>query len=162
MKPALAIAALFATLLTVVLVGLMAFVGNPFAAVPAYTLRPNDTQTVALGAQVYTRNCAACHGAQLQGQADWQQRDAQGRLPAPPHDASGHTWHHADEVLFRITKYGVARSAGLKSYASAMPTYDGVLSDAEIVAALSWIKSRWPPDIRAKHDSVNRTAARQR
>jgi len=31
-----------------------------------------------------------------------------------------------------------------------------VLSDAEIVAALSWIKAQWPADIRAKHDAFNR------
>lgn len=161
MKPVLAIVALSVTLLLVVLAGLVAFVGNPFATASPYALRPNDAATVALGAQVYTRHCAACHGAQLQGQADWRQRDAQGRLPAPPHDASGHTWHHADEVLFRITKYGVASSAGLKSYETAMPIYDGVLSDADIVAVLSWIKSRWPADIQAKQESVNRAAARQ-
>lgn len=162
MKPALAIAALFAALLVAVVVGLTVFVGNPFATAPPYALRPNDAQTLALGAQVYERNCAACHGAQLQGQPNWQQRDAQGRLPAPPHDASGHTWHHADEVLFRITKFGVAKAAGLTSYDSAMPIYDGVLTDEEIVAALSWIKSRWPSDIRAKHDSLNQATAQRR
>ena len=30
-----------------------------------------------------------------------------GRMPAPPHDASGHTWHHRDDVLFRLVKEGV-------------------------------------------------------
>ncbi len=39
-----------------------------------------------------------------------------------------------------------------------MPAYDGVLSDAEIVAVLSWIKSRWPPAVRAQHDAVNAQA----
>ena len=27
-------------------------------------------------------------------------------LPAPPHNETGHTWHHPDEMLFAITKYG--------------------------------------------------------
>ena len=123
-------------------------------------LRPDDAAVTALGQQVYTAQCAACHGARLEGQSNWRERGPDGRLPAPPHDASGHTWHHPDELLFRITKHGVAKAANLKDYASAMPAYDGVLSDAEIVAALSWIKAQWPADIRARHDELNRAASR--
>lgn len=160
MKPALQIAAMSTALIGGVVIALTVFVGNPFADAPAYRLRPYDAPTVAVGEAVYARNCASCHGARLEGQPDWKQRDANGRLPAPPHDAGGHTWHHPDEVLFRITKYGVAKSAGLQSYESSMPTYDGVLTDAEIVAVLSWIKAQWPPHIRAKHDSINQAAAR--
>jgi mono/diheme cytochrome c family protein len=96
----------------------------------------------------------------LEGQPHWRERGPDGRLPAPPHDASGHTWHHPDDLLFRITKLGVARAANLKDYASAMPAYEGGLSDAEIVAVLSWIKAQWPPDIRAKHDELSRTPSR--
>jgi hypothetical protein len=92
----------------------------------------------------------------LEGQPNWRERGPDGRLPAPPHDASGHTWHHPDELLFRITKHGVAKAANLKDYVSAMPAYDGVLSDAEIVAALSWIKAQWPAYIRVRHDELNR------
>jgi len=121
---------------------------------------PGDAQQVALGKQLYATACAGCHGASLEGQPNWQRRLPNGRLPAPPHDASGHTWHHPDELLFRITKLGVARAANLKDYASAMPAYEGVLSDAEIVAVLSWIKAQWPPDIRAKHDQLNRVPSR--
>ena len=119
-------------------------------------LRPDDAQVTALGDRVYRSHCAACHGAQLEGQPDWRQRDPMGRLPAPPHDASGHTWHHPDEVLFRITKLGVTKAASLPSYDSAMPAYEGVLNDDEIIAVLSWIKSCWPAEVRAKHDEMNR------
>ncbi len=122
-------------------------------------LRPDDPQVLALGQQVYGAHCAACHGARLEGQPDWQTRGADGLLPAPPHDASGHTWHHDDALLFAITKHGVAKAAGLPDYRSAMPVYAGLLSDAEIVAALSWIKAQWPAEIRAKHDEFNRLAA---
>lgn len=122
----------------------------------AVRLRPDDAATVALGKKVYDAQCASCHGAQLQGQPNWQTRDAQGRLPAPPHDATGHTWHHPDELLFRITKLGVAKAANLQGYDSAMPAYEGKLSDEEIVAALSWIKSQWPAEIRRRHDEMNR------
>lgn len=94
----------------------------------------------------------------MQGQPNWRERGPDGLLPAPPHDASGHTWHHRDELLFRITKYGVAKAANLKDYATAMPPFEGVLSDEEIVAVLSWIKSQWPAEIRARHDKFNAQA----
>lgn len=119
-------------------------------------------QVTTLGRQVYGTHCAACHGAKLEGQPNWRQRAAQGRLPAPPHDATGHTWHHPDETLFRITKFGVAKAANLASYESSMPAYEGVLTDSEIVAALSWIKAQWPVSIRAKHDEMNRSSPQQR
>ncbi len=121
-------------------------------------LRPDDAALTALGQRVYATHCAACHGARLEGQPGWRERGPDGRLPAPPHDASGHTWHHPDDVLFRITKHGVAEVAQLKDYASAMPVYDGVLSDEQIVAVLSWIKSQWPAAVRARHDELNRMA----
>jgi mono/diheme cytochrome c family protein len=127
------------------------------------TLATDDPSLLARGQVIYAARCAACHGAQLEGQPNWRERDARsGRLPAPPHDASGHSWHHPDEVLFNITKYGVARAAQLKDYDSAMPAYDGVLSDGEIVAVLSWIKSRWPPEIRRQQDEVDAAARRRK
>jgi mono/diheme cytochrome c family protein len=121
-------------------------------------LRPDDAAVLAQGQRVYVAHCAACHGARLEGQLNWRERGPDGRLPAPPHDASGHTWHHPDEVLIRITREGVAKVAQLKDYASAMPVYEGVLSDDDIVAVLSWIKSQWPAEIRAKHDQINQQA----
>jgi mono/diheme cytochrome c family protein len=129
------------------------------AAPPSpFALRPDDAQVLAVGQQVYAQHCASCHGERLQGQPNWRERNSAGLLPAPPHDASGHTWHHPDEVLFRITKHGVAKAAKLPDYPSAMPAYEAVLSDAEIVAVLSWIKSRWPREIRRQHDEVNAAA----
>lgn len=121
-------------------------------------LRPDDAKLVALGQTVYATQCAACHGQRLEGQPNWRQRGADGRLPAPPHDASGDTWHHPDDLLFRITKYGVVKAADLKDYDTAMPAFEGKLSDEEIVAVLSWIKSQWPPEIRARLDRMNAEA----
>ena len=119
-------------------------------------LLADDPDVVALGAEVYAAQCASCHGADLEGQPDWRRRDADGRLPAPPHDVSGHTWHHDGETLFRLTKYGVGALIGDPDYPSNMPAYDGVLSDDEIVAVLSYIKSTWPEEIRAQHDAMSR------
>ena len=97
---------------------------------------------VALGRQLYAVHCAGCHGANLEGQPEWQTRLPSGRMPAPPHDASGHTWHHSDDQLFAITKRGV--SAIVPGYESDMPGFEGVLSEDEIRAVLAFIKSTWP------------------
>ena len=103
-----------------------------------------DMTQVALGAGVYVQHCASCHGAKLEGQPNWRKRLANGRLPAPPHDANGHTWHHPDELLFGITKYGLVPPYAPAAYASDMPAFAGVLGDDEIRAVLAYIQSRWP------------------
>jgi mono/diheme cytochrome c family protein len=99
-------------------------------------------ESAAAGHRIYSENCAKCHGARLEGQPDWMRRNADGRLPAPPHDDSGHTWHHSDKQLFTITKFGLqAISPG---YESDMPAFETVLSDEQIVQVFDYIKSTWP------------------
>lgn len=120
-------------------------------------LRPDDPGLVARGAAIYEEQCASCHGVDLEGQANWRRRGADGRLPAPPHDASGHTWHHSDAQLFALTKQGPAALVG-DGYQSDMPGFEGVLGDTEILAVLSYIKSRWPEQIRRRHDEINAAA----
>lgn len=117
-------------------------------------LQDKNPDVVALGATVYAANCATCHGANLEGEPNWQSRDSDGRLRAPPHDATGHTWHHDGDLLFRLTKYGPADVIGDPNYASNMPAYQDVLSDDEIIAVLSYIKSTWPNHIRVRHDEM--------
>ena len=128
---------------------------NRQAAAPLHSLRPDDPQVLRVGARIYAQQCAACHGAKGEGQPDWRDRGPDGLLPAPPHDASGHTWHHPDEQLFAITQQGLAQLINQPDYRTAMPVYDGVLSDDEIVAVLSWIKAQWPPEVRQRHDEIN-------
>jgi mono/diheme cytochrome c family protein len=99
--------------------------------------------TIALGKRVYAEHCASCHGAKLEGQGDWKSPLPSGRMPAPPHDASGHTWHHPDGVLFRITREGPAAVVG-GGYQSDMPGFGNALDDEEIRAVLAFIKSTWP------------------
>lgn len=114
-----------------------------------------DPRVIAQGADVYRRECASCHGVQLEGQPDWRTRLPGGRLPAPPHDPSGHTWHHPADQLFGIVKHGVQAYAPA-GYQSDMPAYAGRLSDGEIWAVLAYIKSTWPPDVRGRHDEIDR------
>lgn len=104
---------------------------------------PSDTAQVALGAKLYAQHCGACHGMKLEGQPNWRSRQANGRLPAPPHDEAGHTWHHPDHVLFAITRNGLVPPYAPKDYQSDMPAFAGALSDAEIWAVLAYIKSHW-------------------
>ena len=103
-----------------------------------------NTAQVALGEKIYAQHCAACHGAKLEGQPNWRKKLPNGRMPAPPHDESGHTWHHTDEVLFGITKEGlVPGKYAPPGYQSDMPAFGGTLSDAEIRAVLAFIYSHW-------------------
>ncbi|MEQ8370507.1 MAG: c-type cytochrome [Alphaproteobacteria bacterium] len=112
---------------------------------------------VARGEMLYGQYCASCHGGDLAGEANWRQADADGFLPAPPHDGTGHTWHHPDAVLFAITKHGTAALVG-GDYKTRMDGFGHVLSDADIRAVLAFIKSQWPADIRARQADINRQA----
>jgi mono/diheme cytochrome c family protein len=114
---------------------------------------PNDAALVARGKTLYDEHCAACHGAKLEGQPNWRHRLPDGRLPAPPHDRTGHTWHHSDKQLFDMTKFGTAALA--PGYRSDMPGFADKLSDGDIWAVLSYIVSTWPPEIRAKQQHLN-------
>jgi mono/diheme cytochrome c family protein len=102
-----------------------------------------EVREVARGRAIYDAHCARCHGKNLEGQPDWQTRLPSGRLPAPPHDARGHTWHHPDKVLIGITKHGLKPYAG-EDYESDMPAFADTLSDEDIAAVIGFIKSKWP------------------
>jgi cytochrome c len=118
------------------------------------TLDIENLQMVEYGSQVYNAQCASCHGPKLQGQANWKTRNLDGTFPAPPHDATGHTWHHSDQFLFNYIKKGgqVLISVGSKS---GMPAFGDVLNNNEIWAILVYIKSQWPPEIQARQAKKN-------
>ena len=139
-------------------IGAFYFYASRGGAVPR--IDPDDKAQVAQGLGVYTAQCVRCHGANLEGQPNWRERQANGRLPAPPHDASGHTWHHPDSALFGITKHGLAPFAP-PGYESDMPAFDGKLSDDQIAAVLAYIKSTWPPDTRERQARINAQAEEQ-
>lgn len=121
---------------------------------------PADARLVQRGQAVYAQYCAACHGERLQGQPNWRDRLPNGRLPAPPHDASGHTWHHPDAVLVDIVRHGmVPGRTAPDGYESDMPAYAGVLAEQDIVAVLAYIKSQWPETAREAQAEVTRSHA---
>ncbi|MBL3684378.1 cytochrome c [Sinorhizobium meliloti] len=69
-------------------------------------------------------HCASCHGVRLEGEPDWRRRKRSGRMPAPPHDATGPL-----PGIIRIrscspfTKSGLG--AVLPDYESDMPAFGG-------------------------------------
>lgn len=115
-----------------------------------------------LGKKTYLETCASCHGANLAGQPDWQSANPDGTYPAPPHDETGHTWHHGDKMLLTYIRKGgqvVLDEMGVE-FISAMPAFAEQLSDAEIEAVLAYIKSTWPARVRAaQQDRTDMEAA---
>lgn len=155
-------------LLMILAIAAFSVVGGYFAydyvvengAEKPFILKPDESSIVSAGRIVYMDNCASCHGENLEGQPNWRQRTPSGRLPAPPHDETGHTWHHADKALFDLTKFGPQFVAG-PDYQSDMPAFDGILSDDEIVATLSYIKSTWNTRERETQDEITRRSVIQ-
>lgn len=137
----------------------MADLGGPRpaqrVAAVAWAADASNRIQVEQGKQVYARACASCHGANLEGQPNWKVKLPDGRYPAPPHDQSGHTWHHPDHVLFGITKFG-GQAAAPAGFVSGMPAFKDTLTDGEIAAILSFIKSTWPEEIRGRQARIGR------
>ena len=138
----------------ILILGMIIYLAKEKVAEAAITLNPDNKETILLGKSVYVQNCASCHGVKLEGQKDWMSRLPDGLMPAPPHDETGHTWHHSDKYLFMITKYGIEDIIGQK-YPNNMPAYKDILSDKEILSVLSFIKSTWPNKVRKIHDKIN-------
>ena len=97
------------------------------------------------GRGLFASNCAVCHGAGGEGQPDWRVRKEDGTLPPPPLNGDGHTWHHADGLLYRIVSQGgkIFEDPRYPSFKSAMPAFGDRLSDQEIIAVLTYIKTLW-------------------
>ncbi len=120
----------------------------------------NRDKMLTSGKKLYLEHCSSCHGVKLEGQPNWRQRKDNGKLPAPPHDEKGHTWHHSDNQLFQITKLGTEAIVG-SDYKSDMPGFKDTLSDIEIRNVLEFIKSTWPERIRRIQERRNRKVGKR-
>jgi mono/diheme cytochrome c family protein len=116
-----------------------------------------DPALVAQGEALYRQHCAACHGADLEGQPNWREKLPDGGLPAPPHDETGHTWHHPDAVLFQMTRQG-GQALAPPGFKSNMPGFGDRLTDRQIWAVLAYIKSHWPPPVRRRQEQISAAA----
>jgi mono/diheme cytochrome c family protein len=134
--------------ITLLVATLVALMDSRVEAVPS-------PERIAEGQALYQKFCATCHGTKLEGQPNWQSRLPSGTLPAPPHDATGHTWHHPMGLLLKITKKGAAAVVD-RGYKSDMPGFERILSDDQITAVLEYIKSTWPERERSYHEEMNR------
>ena len=143
-------------LFSVLMVGLIACSDDRLSSAD-----PSNLEHVALGKTVYDQHCASCHGNDLQGQDNWRKRGPDGKLPAPPHDDSGHTWHHPDKVLFEIVKKGMVPPYAPENYQTNMQGWGDQLTDEQIWAVLAFIKSRWSDESRRVQRGIDENARRQ-
>jgi mono/diheme cytochrome c family protein len=95
----------------------------------------------ARGAELYERHCVDCHGGATGGEIS--------DIP-PPHNAEGHTWHHADCELVDITLEGLPPREGYPE----MPAFEGRLTEKEVRAIIAHIETWWEPDQRAHQAEV--------
>jgi mono/diheme cytochrome c family protein len=105
-------------------------------------------------AKLYTVDCAGCHGDKMQGQPDWRHLNAQGRLPAPPLDGTGHAWRHSNAELLHIMRFSVRDQAG-PDYKTDMPGFDGKLSDDDLDGLVAFIRTSWPAGVQAAQSFLN-------
>ncbi len=140
--------ALIALLLIVCVGGVVIFIPDTPTTV---LVSSEKILSVSTGEKLYQQHCASCHGKNLEGQPNWRTPIPEGGFPAPPHDETGHTWHHDDETLFNYTKLGgkgIAEQFDYENPNSGMPAYEDILGDNEIISILNYIKSTWPQEIR--------------
>jgi mono/diheme cytochrome c family protein len=112
---------------------------------------PDDAvseETVEQGSDLYQAKCASCHGADLSGAPDWKTPNEDGSYPPPPHDSSGHTWHHPDRVLIEVIRDG----SDLPQ--SRMPAFGDELTDRDIEAILEFIKTNWGPEEQVYQEQI--------
>ena len=106
-----------------------------------------DPGLVDSGRKVYQQSCASCHGSNAEGAPNWQKRDENGEMPAPPHNAEGHTWRHSDAMLYDMIRRGL-RDPFNKTTRLTMPAFAGELSPRQIRAVIAYLKTLWTPEER--------------
>ncbi|WP_425091669.1 c-type cytochrome [Tropicimonas sp. S265A] len=118
---------------------------------PALAGHELENRDISAGQLLYSTHCAACHGVDLEGQPNWQTPNSDGTMPAPPHDETGHTWHHDNQLLFDYTRMGgqeVLTALGVDSVKSGMPGFSDVMTDDDIWNVLAYIRSTWPDRVK--------------
>lgn len=141
------------TLLGLFLVGCSA---QGSSAVPVQSGAVNsESPQLASGQAIYEANCAECHGPDGEGQPNWQRPGPDGLFPAPPHDSSGHTWHHPDSQLLQIIAQGGSTPN------STMPAYQDSLSEEEMEAVLAYIKTFWGASEQKYQEQVSKQSSTQ-
>jgi mono/diheme cytochrome c family protein len=106
---------------------------TPGALMASAGAAPASSGTAADGAQIFAAKCVACHQASGLG------------LPGVFPPLAGSEWVlGSDKILVQIPLHGISGSVQVKgaTYNGAMPVFY-TLSDAEIAAVLSYVRSTW-------------------
>ena len=114
--------------------------------------RVYDHELISHGAEVFRANCAVCHGANAEGDANWRKIGPDGKYPPPPLNGTAHEWHHSIPVLREIIKNGTPPEEGN------MPAWGQKLTDQEIDAVIAWFQSLWPDQIYAAWNEMQERA----
>lgn len=112
-----------------------------------------DFAKVSRGGRLYRQNCAECHGRAAEGAPDWRQRDADGMFPPPPLNGTGHAWHHPRRMLHSVIAHGSPGGQGK------MPAWRDRLSDEQIDDIITWFQSKWPDQVYAAWQRMERSKA---
>ena len=138
-------AATFAAAVALLVLAAAACSSTPAELAPPTEPAASPTPAARTGQEVFASTCAACHGEAGEGQPNWHIRNENGTFPAPPLNGDGHTWHHADGLLYRIVSQGgkIQESPSIPSFKSAMPAFGELLSHEEIIATLEYVKDLW-------------------
>lgn len=102
---------------------------------PGQAGTPSSGSLVEIGERLYQANCQSCHGGATGGKL----RD----IP-PPHNANGHTWEHADQLLTKIILEGFADPRQPQP----MPAFKDKLNKEDVQAVLTYIKTWWTEEQR--------------
>jgi len=103
-----------------------------------YPITRDSELMIARGKIAYQNNCASCHQVNLSGAENWKGLDEDGDRKAPPLNGTGHTWHHDDETLHKIIKYGLVGI--ISDYKGKMIGFGDNLNDKDIDSVLAYIK----------------------
>lgn len=99
------------------------------------SINPNSPELVTQGQVIYSDTCAACHGANGEGEV------------GPALNGSAHAWHHVDDQLRDVVRDGIPNTA--------MVGHGEHLTAQEIDAVLSFIKTWWTPEQREMQRTGN-------
>jgi len=101
-------------------------------------------EALSRGETLYEENCLSCHGGESGGEIS----------DSPPrHNQNGHTWHHPDCQLTEITLRGPAAWGGTPEPGS-MPAFEGQLTEDDVAAILTYIKTWWTDEQRAYQEEI--------
>ena len=106
------------------------------------------------GRSAYDLRCAHCHGYDGNGQrtSTVDNTRSLGMLTVPPHNATGHTWQHPDQLLIQVIQGGIQNP--LDHFP--MPPFGDVLTDEEIGQILAYIRLWWTDEQRSYQAEVTR------